>query len=39
MIHGGGSDSDRTAGCIGLSDEDMLWLYEFVPKGTDVIIE
>ncbi|HEX7598811.1 MAG TPA: DUF1287 domain-containing protein, partial [Polyangia bacterium] len=35
-IHGGGSKQDWTLGCIGLDDEDAIWLYARVGKGTRV---
>ncbi len=38
MIHGGGTDSDWTAGCIAVRDEDMDYLWELVPLGTPVEI-
>jgi len=38
MIHGGGTQSDWTAGCIALSDEDMDRLWALCPMGTRVII-
>lgn len=37
-IHGGGTDSDWTAGCIALSDQDAEKLYGLVPSGTKVQI-
>ncbi len=37
-IHGGGTDSDWTAGCIALSDADAHRLYDLCPEGTKVEI-
>ncbi len=37
-IHGGGTDSDWTAGCIALNDADAERLYALVPAGTGIII-
>lgn len=37
-IHGGGSDSDWTAGCIALDDKDVIELYRYISKGTRVDI-
>jgi murein L,D-transpeptidase YafK len=37
-IHGGGSQSDWTAGCIALDDADMRELYDAVDIGTPVTI-
>lgn len=37
-IHGGGTDSDWTAGCIALSDQDAEKLYGLAPSGTKVQI-
>ncbi len=37
-IHGGGTDSDWTAGCIALNDADAERLYALVPTGTGIII-
>lgn len=37
-IHGGGTASDWTAGCVALEDKDAEKLYELVPDGTDIII-
>jgi murein L,D-transpeptidase YafK len=39
FIHGHGSGSDWTAGCIALENENIRELYDAVPKGTPVIIE
>ncbi|MDQ3684059.1 MAG: L,D-transpeptidase [Acidobacteriota bacterium] len=38
-IHGHGSASDWTLGCIALENEDMKELFEAVPKETKVVIE
>jgi murein L,D-transpeptidase YafK len=38
FIHGRGSQSDWTWGCIALNDDDMLELYKAVPIGTPVTI-
>jgi murein L,D-transpeptidase YafK len=38
FIHGSGSGSDWTLGCVALDDADMTELYSFVEKGTAVII-
>jgi len=35
-IHGGGSESDWTLGCIGMDDPDVVELYGMVTKGTRV---
>ena len=37
-IHGGGTASDWTAGCIALSDENAKTLYDLVPLGTEIRI-
>ena len=37
-IHGGGADTDWTAGCIALNDSDALSLYDAVPLGTKIEI-
>ena len=37
-IHGGGTQSDWTAGCIALSDADARALWELVPLGTEIRI-
>lgn len=37
-IHGGGTASDWTEGCIALSDADVTELYELVGKGTPITI-
>ena len=38
MIHGGGTKSDWTAGCIALSDADAQVLYDLCPEGTKAMI-
>lgn len=38
MIHGGGTDSDWTAGCIALKDTDMDQLFRLCRIGTKVTI-
>ncbi len=38
MIHGGGTGSDWTAGCIALSNSDMDMLFSLCPMGTPVHI-
>ena len=38
-IHGNGSQSDWTWGCVALDDQDIRELFDAVPKGTEVIIE
>ena len=38
MIHGGGTESDWTAGCIGLEEENMAFLWENIEIGTVVEI-
>ena len=35
-IHGGGADTDWTAGCIALNDADAQALYDAVPLGTEM---
>lgn len=37
-IHAGGTDSDWTAGCIALGDEDAQMLYDACGVGIDVVI-
>ena len=37
-IHGGGTASDWTEGCVALDDEEMTELFEAVPIGTRVTI-
>jgi len=39
FIHGNGSASDWTWGCIALDNEDMKELFEAMPKGAAVVIE
>ncbi len=39
MIHGASSDRTGTAGCVGLSDKDILELYEAIPLGTPVVVK
>jgi murein L,D-transpeptidase YafK len=39
FIHGRGSQSDWTQGCIALNDKDMRELYDWVSVGTPVTIE
>lgn len=39
FIHGGGSATDWTWGCIALDDADIKELFDAVPKGTKVVIE
>jgi murein L,D-transpeptidase YafK len=39
FIHGGGSGSDWTWGCVALDDADVRELFDAVPKGTRVVIE
>jgi lipoprotein-anchoring transpeptidase ErfK/SrfK len=39
FIHGRGSQSDWTFGCVALDDEDMKELFDAIPKGTPVLIE
>lgn len=38
MIHGCGSDSDWTLGCVALDDEDIIELFAAIPLGTPVSI-
>jgi len=38
-IHGGGTRSDWTAGCVALDDADMRELFDSVPVGTPVSIK
>ncbi len=38
FVHGNGSKSDWTWGCIALDDCDMEELYEFVPVNTPIVI-
>jgi lipoprotein-anchoring transpeptidase ErfK/SrfK len=40
-IHGGareGLPKDWTAGCIGMYDEDVEEIFEYIDKGTSVVI-
>ncbi|MBR3108356.1 MAG: L,D-transpeptidase [Clostridia bacterium] len=37
-IHGGGTATDWTAGCIALNDSDALALYDMTPLGTQIDI-
>ena len=37
-IHGGGTKTDWTAGCIALNDADAEALYALIPIGTDIRI-
>jgi len=39
FIHGNGSQSDWTWGCVALDDRDIRELFDSVPVGTPVIIE
>jgi murein L,D-transpeptidase YafK len=39
FIHGGGTASDWTWGCVALDDADVRELFDAVPLGTKVIIE
>lgn len=38
MIHGGGTESDWTAGCIAMKNEDIELLFSLCPIGTPVKI-
>ena len=38
-IHGGGAETDWTAGCIALNDADAQTLYDAVPLGTIIEID
>jgi murein L,D-transpeptidase YafK len=38
MVHGGGNNIDWTWGCIALSDEDIMILWEYVIIGTPITI-
>jgi murein L,D-transpeptidase YafK len=38
FIHGGGSASDWTFGCVALDDPDVKELFDSVPLGTPVVI-
>ena len=37
-IHGGGTESDWTDGCVALKDEEITELFEAIPVGTEVEI-
>ncbi|MGA9768203.1 MAG: L,D-transpeptidase [Blastocatellia bacterium] len=39
FIHGNGSQSDWTWGCVALDNNDMKELFDAIPKGTNVVIE
>ena len=39
FIHGNGSQSDWTWGCVALDDRDMRELYDAIPTGTSVTIK
>jgi lipoprotein-anchoring transpeptidase ErfK/SrfK len=39
FIHGNGSQSDWTWGCVALDDKDIRELFDAVPIGTPVTIE
>lgn len=39
FIHGNGSSSDWTWGCVALDNEDMKELFDAIPKGAAVVIE
>jgi len=39
FIHGNGSQSDWTWGCVALDNENMKELYDAIPKGTTVVIK
>jgi L,D-peptidoglycan transpeptidase YkuD (ErfK/YbiS/YcfS/YnhG family) len=39
FIHGGGTASDWTAGCVALENEEIKELFDSVPAGTPVRIE
>lgn len=39
FIHGNGSQTDWTAGCVALDDENMKELFAIIPTGTPVLIE
>ena len=38
MVHGGGTATDWTTGCVALSDDDIEELYPLLPLGTEVEI-
>ena len=37
-VHGGGTASDWTAGCVALADQDAQALYDLTPLGTEISI-
>lgn len=37
-VHGGGSGSDWTLGCIAVTDEEIEWLYEEVRVGDEIVV-
>jgi murein L,D-transpeptidase YafK len=39
FIHGNGSQTDWTAGCVALDDENMKELFDIIPTGTPVLID
>jgi murein L,D-transpeptidase YafK len=39
FIHGGGSQSDWTWGCVALDNEDIRELFEAIPLGTQVTVQ
>ena len=39
FIHGNGSQSDWTWGCVALDNDNMKELYDAIPKGTTVVIK
>ncbi len=39
FIHGGGTGTDWTWGCVALADADIIELFNAIPPGTPVIIE
>jgi lipoprotein-anchoring transpeptidase ErfK/SrfK len=39
FIHGNGSQSDWTWGCVALDDKDIRELFDSVPVGTPVTIQ
>ena len=39
FIHGNGSSSDWTLGCVALDNENMKELFAVIPKGTPVKIK
>lgn len=38
-IHGGGTESDWTDGCVALTNEEITELFEAIPVGTEVEIK